>query len=63
VVSPKPLFPIPSTYSATETPDPHSPHPSASLVKTEENPEEIKKDPDTPEPKADADIQMEYSSD
>jgi len=63
VVSPNPLSPIPSTYSATETPDPQSPHPSASLVKTEETPEELNKDPGAPEPNADADIQMEYSSD
>jgi hypothetical protein len=47
---------IPSTYLATQTP-PQSPHPSASLAKTEEIPEEIKMDPDAPEPKADAEIQ------
>jgi hypothetical protein len=57
------LSPIPSAYSATETPDLQPPHPSASLVRTEETPEEIKKDPDAPQPKGDADIQMEYSSD
>jgi hypothetical protein len=45
-----------STYSATETPDSKSPHTSASLVKTAETPEEIKKDPDTLEPIAHADI-------
>ena len=49
MVSPNPLSPIPSTYSAIKTPDLQSPHPSASLVKTEETPEEIKKDPDAPE--------------
>jgi hypothetical protein len=58
VVSPNPLSPIPSTYSATNTPDPQSPGPSASLVKTEETPENIEKDPDVPEPTAEADIQM-----
>lgn len=39
-----------------ETPDPQSPHPSASLLKTEETLEKIKQDPNAPEPMADADI-------
>ena len=55
MVSPNSLSPIPSTYSATETPDPQSPHPSASLLKTEETLEKIKKDPNAPEPMANAD--------
>jgi hypothetical protein len=46
-----------------KTPDAQSPGPSASLVQTEEIPENIKGDPDAPEPTAEGDIQLEYSSD
>jgi hypothetical protein len=40
-----------------------SPGPSASLVETEETSENIKGDPGAPEPAAEGDIRMQYSSD
>jgi hypothetical protein len=49
VVSPNPLSPSPSTSSA-------------SLVESEETPENTEGDPDALEPAAEGDIQMEYSS-
>jgi hypothetical protein len=58
-VSPNHLSPTPSTFSAMKTPDPQSPDPSASLVQTEEVAENI----DAPEPAADGDIKLNYSSD
>jgi hypothetical protein len=39
-----------------KTPDSQSPGPSASLVQTEETPENIEGDPDTPEPASEVDI-------
>ena len=36
--------------------------PSASLVETEQTPENTKRIPNTPEPAAEGDIQMEYAS-
>jgi hypothetical protein len=44
-------------------PDPQSPGPSASLVQTEETAENTEGVPYVPEPVAEGDIQMEYSSD
>jgi hypothetical protein len=41
---------------------PLSPGPSVSQVETEETPEKLEGDPDDPEPAAEADIQMEFSS-
>jgi hypothetical protein len=63
VVSPNPFSPTPSALPVTKTDDPQSPGPSASLVKTEETPKNAESDPDTPQPAAEGDVQMEYSSD
>jgi hypothetical protein len=62
VVSPNPFSPIPAMPPVTKTEDLESPGPSASLVKAEET-QENTGDPDTPQPAAEGDIQMEYPSD
>ena len=62
VASPDSLSPTPSTSSAMKTPDPQFPGPSACLVETEETPENTQRDSDAPEPAAEGEIQMEYSS-
>jgi len=51
----------PSHSSAV--PIPQSPDSSASLVETEETPQNVLGDTYVPEPAAEGDIQMEYSSD
>ena len=61
VIFPDLLPPTLSTSSAS-TPDPKPPGLSASAVVAEETPENTERDPDTPEPAAEGDIQMEYSS-
>jgi hypothetical protein len=63
VLSPDPLFPIPSTSSDTETPDPQSTGPSVPMVKTERTGESVKGDRNAPQPAGEGDIQMDYSSD
>jgi hypothetical protein len=57
VISPDPLSPTPSTSSAMNISGP-----SVSLVETAETPENKIRIPNTPEPAAEGDIQMEYSS-
>lgn len=57
MISPDPLSPIPSTSSALNIFGP-----SASLVETEQITENKEGNPNTPEPEAEGDIQMEYSS-
>ena len=59
-IFPDSLPSIPSTSSAL-TPDLQPPGPSASLVEAKETPENTERDPDTPEPAAEGDTQMEYS--
>jgi hypothetical protein len=55
------LSPTPSPSSAVRVPQ--SPDSSASLLETEETPQNILGDTYVPEPAAEGDIQMEYSSD
>jgi type VI protein secretion system component VasA len=62
VVSPNPLYPIPSYSSAMRTPDPQSPGLSASHVETKETQERLKGTLMT-EPADERNIQMEYSCD
>jgi hypothetical protein len=57
VIFPDPLPPTPSTSSAMNIFGS-----SASLVKTEETPENIEGNPNIPEPAAEGDTQMIYSS-
>jgi hypothetical protein len=45
------------------TPDQQSPGPLASLLKSEQTPENTGRDPDAHEPAGKGDIQVEYSSD
>jgi hypothetical protein len=54
------LLTLISASLAMMIPHLHSPGPSLSLVQTEETPENKERDP---EPAAEEDIQMEYSSD
>jgi hypothetical protein len=63
VVPPDPLSIATSNSSAMIIPDPQSPGPALFLVKTDETPENTEGDPDAPEPVAEGDIKMEYSSD
>jgi len=63
VVPSDPLSTATSNSSATIIPDPQSPGPALFLVKTDETPENTEGDPDAPEPAAEGDIKMEYSSD
>ena len=52
-----------STLTFVVYPNPQYSVPSASLVETEENTENTEGDTDGPEPAAEGDIQMGYSSD
>ena len=61
VIFPDLLPPTPST-SLASTPDLKPPGPSASVLGAEETPENTERDPDTPEPATEGDIQMECSS-
>jgi hypothetical protein len=56
------LFPTPSVSPTVKTPDPQCPGPSALLAEAEETPPKIQGDPHRPEPAAEGNIQMEYSS-
>jgi hypothetical protein len=54
--------PTPSTSSVMKT-DPQRPGRSASLLETEQTPESTEGDLDAPEPAAERDIQIGYTSD
>jgi len=59
-----PDHPSPSpTSSAMRTPDPQSSVPSAPMTETDKTPVNTEGDPFAPEPAAEGDIQMAYSSD
>jgi hypothetical protein len=63
VIFPDPWSPTSSTSSATKIPDPQSPAPSPSLANTKEAAQKTERDPDSPKPAAEGDIQMKYSFD
>jgi len=60
VICTDPLCPAPLTSSAVKPPD--SQTASASLVETEETPQNVERGPDACEPTAERDMQIEYSS-